>query len=87
MEAVEQEEKLCYEAETVMEFTYLGDRESASGRCEADVTARIRYGWVTPIECGELLNGKMLPLKQKGALYKSYARLAILHGNKAWCFT
>ena len=32
-EAVEQEEKLCDEVETVSEVTYLGDRVSASGGC------------------------------------------------------
>ena len=30
-ETVKQEEKLCSEAEKVREFTYLGDRVSASG--------------------------------------------------------
>ena len=39
-EAVEQEEKLCDEVETVREFTYLGDRVSPGGGCEADLTAR-----------------------------------------------
>ena len=43
-EAVEQEEKLCDEVETEMEFTYLGDRVSASGGCEVAVTARTRCG-------------------------------------------
>ena len=41
-EAVEQEEKLCHEVETVSELTYLGDRENAGGGCEADVPARTR---------------------------------------------
>ena len=39
-EAVEQDEKLCNEVETVREFTYLGDRVSAGGGCEVVVTAR-----------------------------------------------
>ena len=39
VEAVEQEERLCDEEETVSEFTYLGDRVSVSGGCEAVVTA------------------------------------------------
>ena len=38
-EAVEQEEKLYDEVETVRAFTYLGDRMSAGGGCEAAVTA------------------------------------------------
>ena len=37
---MEQEVKLCDKMETVCEFTYLGDMESASGGCEAAVTAR-----------------------------------------------
>ena len=36
---MEQEAKLCDEVETVRELTYLGDRVSASGRCEVAVTA------------------------------------------------
>ena len=38
-EAVEQEEMLCDEVETVREFTYHGDRVSAGRECEAAVTA------------------------------------------------
>ena len=41
-EAVEQEKTLCDEVSTVREFTYLGDRVSAGGGCEAAVTARTR---------------------------------------------
>ena len=37
---MEQEEKICNEVETVREFTYLGDRVSAGGRCEAAVTVK-----------------------------------------------
>ena len=61
LEAVEQEEKLCGEVLTVQEFTYLGDRVSAGGGCEAAVTVRTRCGWVTFRECGELLNGRFPP--------------------------
>ena len=43
-EAVKQEERLCDEVETEREFTYLGDRVSAGGGCEAAVTARTRCG-------------------------------------------
>ena len=45
-EAVEQEEKLCDEVETVSVFTYVGDMVSAGGGCEAAVIARTRCGWV-----------------------------------------
>ena len=82
---MEQEVKLCEEVETVSEFTYLGDRVSASGGCEAAVTARTRSGWVKLRECGELVYGSRFPLKLKGAVHKSYIRPTILHGHKAWC--
>ena len=42
LEAVEQEDNLCDEVEIVSEFTYLGDRVSASGECKATATARTR---------------------------------------------
>ena len=82
---MEQEENLCDEVETVSEFTYIGDRVSASGGCEAAVTAITRCGWVKFRECGELLYGRMFPLKLKGGVYKSYIRPAILYGSEAWC--
>ena len=43
---------LSDEVETVSEFTYLGDRVSASGGCEAAVTSRTRCEWVKCKECG-----------------------------------
>ena len=57
---------------------------SAGGQCEADVTARTRCGWVKLRKCGELLYGRRFPLKLKGAVYRSYVRPAILHGNETW---
>ena len=67
--------------ETVSEFTYLGDRESAGGVCEVAVSARTRCGCVRFRECGELLYGRKFPLKLKWAVYKSYVRPAILYGS------
>ena len=72
-EAVEQEESYD-EVETENEFTYLGDRVSAGGEHEAAVTARTKSGWVRLRECGELLYGRRLPQKLKGAVNKSYVR-------------
>ena len=72
-------------AENVKEFTYLGDRVSAGGGCEATVTVRTRCWWVKFREYGELLYGRRFPLRLKGAVYKSYVRPAILYGSEAWC--
>ena len=82
-EAVEQEVKLCDEVETVSELTYLGDRVSAVGGCEAAVTARTRCWWVEIMECSELLYGRRFPLDLKGAAHRSYAKPEILHGSEA----
>ena len=41
-EAVEQDERLCDEVETVRKFTYLSDMVSAGGDCDAAVTVRTR---------------------------------------------
>ena len=38
--------QMCDEVETVNGFRYLGEKLSASGRCEAVVTVRVRFGWV-----------------------------------------
>ena len=37
-------------------------------------------GYVSGVWCG-----RRFPQKLKGAVYKSYARPAILYGNEAWC--
>ena len=39
--------------ETVREFTYLADRVSAGGGCEAAATVGTICGWVKFMECGE----------------------------------
>ena len=82
---MEQEVKLCAEVETVRPFTYLGDRVSAGGGCEAAVTARTRCWCIKLKECGELQCGRKFPLKLKGDVHKSYIKPAILHRSEAWC--
>ena len=58
---------------------------SASGGCEAAVTARTRCRLFKCKECSELLNDRRYPPKLKGAVYKSYVRPAILYQSEAWC--
>ena len=45
-----------------MEFTYLGDRVSVSGGCEADVGGLSKLGREKKVnlECGELLYGMQI---------------------------
>ena len=73
--------KVYHEMEIVREFTYLGDRVSAGGGCEAAVTARTRYVWVKFRECSELLYGKWFLLMQNGAVCGCYVRPSILYGS------
>ena len=80
---MEQEEKLCDAVEIVQEFTYLGDRVSAGGGCVAAVISKTRFWWVMFRECCELLHGRIFPLTQKGAVYSSHVRPAILYGSEA----
>ena len=82
---MEQEARSCDEVVTVREFTYLGDRVSSGGGCEAAATVRITCGWVKLRECSELLHGMRFPLKQKEAVYKSYVGPAIMYGSEALC--
>ena len=88
---MELEEKLCDEVEKGRVLTYLGDRVSAGGGCEAAVTARTRCGLVRSRECGELLCGRRFPLKLKMVVYKGYVGPATeVNSNRsdrseAWC--
>ena len=50
--------KSYHEVETVLDFTYLGDRVSAVGGCESAVNVRTKCIWVKLRECGELLYGR-----------------------------
>ena len=67
------------------EFTYLGDKVSAGGGCEAAVPSRTGCEWVSFRECDEWLYGWRFPLWLKKAVYESYVRPAILYGSEAWC--
>ena len=74
--AMEQEERLDDDVETVREFIYLGD--TVGGGCEAAITARARCGCIKFRECGEFLYGRRFPLRLKGTACKSFVRSAIL---------
>ena len=84
-ETEEQEEDLCDEVEAVRELTYLGDRVSEGGGCEAAVTTRTRCGLIKFMEFFELMRSRGFPLMLKGTVYESYVRPAILYGSEAWC--
>ena len=64
--------------ESIGEFTNLGDRVSAGGRCEIAVSSRNRCGWVNLRECGMLLYGRF-PLQLKCSVNKNYIRPALMY--------
>ena len=70
---MKQEDKLCDDVETYLDITYLDDRVSVDGGCEAAVTARTR--------CGCFMYGRRFPLWLKGAVYESYVMPTTLYGN------
>ena len=68
-ETVEQERLDALQ--TVRECTYLCDRVSAGGGCEAVVTVRTRCWLVMLRECSELVYGKRFSLRLKDKVYKN----------------
>ena len=64
--------------ETVQEFTYLGDRVSAGGGCEAAVTARTRCGWA---KFRELLHGRRFPPKPERKKDGNFVMDRKIHGE------
>ena len=73
---MEKVKKISVEVETLGEHTHLDDSVSASGGCEAALTAR--FEWVASRECGDMLYDRRFPLKLNVTIYKSYVRSAIL---------
>ena len=51
LEPLERQEMAHDQVEAVREFTYLDDKESSSGGCEADGTVGTRFGLVKLREC------------------------------------
>ena len=52
------ERKLHDDVVIVTTFSYIGDRINSGGECHAAMISRARIGWVTFIECQDLLFGK-----------------------------
>ena len=81
----EQKEHLVNDMETVIDFSYLGDRINSVGGCEAAVTSRTRLGWMKLRDYRDLFCGKKFPHKIKESAYKNCERSAMLYGSETWC--
>ena len=49
------------------------------------MNVRTRCWWAMSVEYGELASGRRFPPKQKGAVFKSNVRPAILYASESWC--
>ena len=58
--------------------TFIVDRFSAGGGCEAAVTVRTGCGWFMFMECGELLYGRRFPLMLKWVVDESKASSTVM---------
>ena len=58
---------------------------SAGGGCEAPLNAGAGCWWVAFRECGELLNGRIFPLRLKWTVYINDVGPAILYGSESLC--
>ena len=66
-----------------MDFVIWGKRLKSSGGCDAAVTARVKIGWISFLECGELLHENKFLLKMKDKICRCFPRSAILYGSEA----
>ena len=66
--------------EVVDRFSYLGDVISMEGGAQEAVTSRIRSAWKKFKEVANVICGRSISLKVRGALYKSYMRNALTYG-------
>ena len=65
-------------------FKYLGSIIDSSGAITADVTHRIKVGWLRWRASTCVLCDKNVPLKLKGKFYKVAVRPALLYGSECW---
>ena len=63
--------------EVVVRFSYLGDVISTEGGAQEAVTSRIRLVWKKFKEVSNVICGRSMSLKVRGALYKIYVRNAL----------
>ena len=63
-------------------FRYLGSMLQKDGDIDADVSHRIKVGWIKWRQASDILCDKRVPQKLKGKFYRTVIRPAMLIGAK-----
>ena len=72
------------ELPTVTSFKYLGSMFMSQGGSQADVTDRIRIGWMKWKEVSGVMCDRKMPVKLKDKVYKTIIRPAMTYGSECW---
>ena len=65
-------------------FRYLRSMLQRDGDIDADVSHRIKAGWIKWRQASDILCDKRVPQKLKSKFYRTAIRPAILYGAKCW---
>ena len=84
---VQEEENVSLEGQVVPKkdtFRYLGSMLQRDGDIDADVSHRIKAGWIKWQQACGILCDKRVPQKLKGKFYRTVIRPAMLYGAECW---
>ena len=65
-------------------FRYLGSMLQRDGDIDADISHRIKAGWIKWRQASDILCDKRVPQKLKGKFYKTAIRPAMLYRAECW---
>jgi hypothetical protein len=86
-EAAQEEGDVSLEGQIVPKkdtFRYLGSMLQRDGDIDADVSHRIKAGWIKWRQASGVLCDKRVPQKLKGKFYRTAIRPAMLYGAECW---
>ena len=72
------------ELPTVTSFNYLGSIFTIERGSQADVTNRIRIGWVKWKEVSGVMCDRKMPVELKDEVFKTIIRPAMTYGSECW---
>ena len=72
------------ELPTVTSFKYLGSIFTSEGGSQADVTNRIRIGWMQWKEVSGVMCDMKMPVALKDKVFKTMIRPAMTYGSECW---
>ena len=65
-------------------FRYLGSMLQRDGDIDANISHRIKAGWIKWRQASSILCDKWVPQKLKGKFYRTTIRPAMLYGAVCW---